>query len=87
MLTWGIVILVWILSAFAAGYVAGNKDRSVWTWLLLGLFFGVFALIAVSALEKKVPPTWTCPGCKRVNALTSNFCGYCGHARVLPAQS
>jgi hypothetical protein len=84
MLTWVIVSLLWILCAFAAGYMAGNKDRSVWTWFLLGIPFGLFALIAISALEKKAPPSWTCPNCKRVNALTSNFCGDCGHAQVRP---
>ncbi len=44
------MIVIWIASAVLCSYVAGQKRRDKVTWFLAGLFFGVFAIIAVVAV-------------------------------------
>jgi hypothetical protein len=47
-----LVLVVWAACGITCGYIAGEKGRSVGGWLALGLFAGVFALVAIAA----VPP-------------------------------
>ena len=43
----------WIVCAFYCGAVAGSKGHDYIPWFFGGLFFGVFALIAVAGLDDK----------------------------------
>ena len=48
-----ILVIGWIASAFYCGAVAGSKGHDYIPWFFGGLFFGVFALIAVAGLDDK----------------------------------
>jgi hypothetical protein len=43
-------LILWAACFVGSGYVASQKNRSVGGWLLLGFFFGIFALIFVALL-------------------------------------
>lgn len=45
-------LLFWILWAVCCGILANNKNRNVVEWSILGLLFGVFALIVIACLPK-----------------------------------
>lgn len=47
------VILIWIIIGFFTAMVAKSKGQNVGLWLILGLFFGIFALIAVALVQDK----------------------------------
>ena len=52
------VLLIWLACGILSAVVAESKGRSGLGWFLLGLVFGVFALLAsvgVSKLEKQNP--------------------------------
>lgn len=54
-----ILIVFWLICAGFAAYIADQKGRSSAGWFTLGLFFGVFALLAIAtvpALAKPVEP-------------------------------
>jgi predicted membrane channel-forming protein YqfA (hemolysin III family) len=46
-----ITIIIWMASIFGCYKLAVDKNRSVDGWLLLGVFFGVFALLVISILK------------------------------------
>ena len=48
-----IIVIFWIACAFYCGAVAGSKGHDPIPWFFGGLFFGVFALIAVAGLDDK----------------------------------
>mgnify|MGYP001265289092 FL=1 len=48
-----IIVIFWIACAFYCGAVAGSKGHDNIPWFFGGLFFGVFALIAVVGLDDK----------------------------------
>ena len=48
-----ILVIGWIVSAFYCGAVADSKGHDYIPWFFGGLFFGVFALIAVAGLDDK----------------------------------
>lgn len=43
-----IPIVVWIATAYFAGWLAYEKGRSVGNWVLLTLLFNIVALIAIA---------------------------------------
>jgi hypothetical protein len=43
-------IVIWILVIFASAKVAEKKGRRRWLWILLAIFFGPLALVAVALL-------------------------------------
>lgn len=47
------LLLLWIGSGVACGLLAKNKGRSVGGWVVAGLFFGLFALIALLVMKPK----------------------------------
>jgi hypothetical protein len=47
------LLLLWIASVVGCGFLAKNKGRSVGGWVVAGLFFGVFALIALAIMKSK----------------------------------
>ena len=46
------ILVMWLFSGFACSYIARSKDRSGVVWLILGLVFGLFAIITVGFTEK-----------------------------------
>jgi hypothetical protein len=44
-------IAAWVLFCFAAASMAKGKNRNVWLWIVLGLLFGPFALLAIGMLK------------------------------------
>lgn len=46
-----IVFAIWIGMAVGCAEVASKKNRSWTAWFVLGLFFGMFALLVASCLS------------------------------------
>ncbi len=46
-----IALTIWIASIFGCYKLAVDKNRSVDGWLLLGVFFGVIALVVIAILK------------------------------------
>ena len=46
-------IIIWALCAILCGVVANQKKLNVGLWAVLGLFFGVFAVIGVFVQKQK----------------------------------
>jgi nitrate reductase NapE component len=76
------VIVFWLVCAVVAAFIAYRKKRRVETWFFLGLFFGIFALIAVALVRSKSSLTWRCPICGAMNQEMSFFCYSCNTKRT-----
>jgi hypothetical protein len=48
------VFAAWLASGLFAGYRAFRKDRCGWCWVIGGVLFGPFALIAIAFVPPKV---------------------------------
>lgn len=46
-------VIVWIAFAVGCGFLAKKKGRGVGGWVVAGLFFGFFALIAIAIMKPK----------------------------------
>jgi len=44
--------ILWIMCGITAAVIATSKGRSFIGWLILGLLFGIFALVAVCAMPR-----------------------------------
>lgn len=45
-------LIIWTLLAVACYYVAKDKNRSGVAWGILGLLFGIFALVVIALLPR-----------------------------------
>lgn len=45
-----LMLVLWIASAFLCSYIAGQKNRARGPWFFAGLFFSLFAIIAIVAI-------------------------------------
>lgn len=77
-----LVIVFWSVCAILCAIIAYRKRRKVETWFFLGLFFGVFALVTISALRKLPDLTWRCPVCGSINQEMAFFCYSCNTKRT-----
>ena len=47
------LLIIWALFAGFTSYIASQKNRSALAWLFWGLFFGIFAMVAVIAVPAR----------------------------------
>lgn len=88
-LTIGMVVL-WVGCGVSSAVIAAAHGRDFFTWLALGVLFGVFALIVVVALPKpnanaaQSGPAGAgdkeCPKCHGHTIEWVRKCKHCGHA-------
>jgi hypothetical protein len=45
-----IIFVIYLHCAGFASYIASEKGRNPYSWFFLGLFFGIFALIAIASI-------------------------------------
>jgi hypothetical protein len=72
--------------AFLTALAAASRGRSSFGWFLLGLFFSLFALVAVLIMPtKKINPLAIslkthihCPDCKEFVLKEATICKHCG---------
>lgn len=81
---------LWIGFGVTSAVIAAAYGRNFFLWLVLGLLFGVFALVTVIALPKPAtaPVTSTavgaagdkqCPKCRGWTIEWARKCKHCGH--------
>jgi hypothetical protein len=83
----------WIACVVLSAVVAASKGRSIFGWLILGIFFGFFALIAVGFMPslKRDPMAPTpethvrCPDCRELVFMDAVKCKHCG-ATLIPSK-
>jgi ribosomal protein L32 len=86
-------LLIWVGFAVVSGVIASGKGRSGIGWFVLGVFFGIFALIAVAFLPSLRPEeaahqshplkaspvaTKACIDCGETILAAANVCKHCG---------
>ena len=47
------IVLFWCLCGFAAAYIASEKRRSVFNWLVAGFLFGPIGLLMIAAIPAR----------------------------------
>jgi cytochrome bd-type quinol oxidase subunit 2 len=86
--------ILWLGCAIFCWVVANSKGRFAGVWFLLGLVFGIFALIAVAALPSVLPPKDApnpkthvkCPDCRELVLKDANVCRHC-HCKLIPQKA
>lgn len=87
-------LFLWLGCAAPCWVVADNKGRFAGVWFLLGLAFGIFALIAIAVLPsvlaaKDAPHPRThvkCPDCREFVLRDAHVCRHC-RCKLVPQQS
>ncbi len=77
-----LIIVSWSVCAVLSAVIAYKKKRKVETWFLLGLFFGIFALIAIILIPGRPNLTWRCPVCGAMNQEMAFICYSCNTKRT-----
>jgi hypothetical protein len=80
-----IILLLWIGCAVACWVIANSKARLAGIWFLLGLVFGIFALIVITVLPSQArdpnapsPDTHVkCPDCREFVLKGASVCKHC----------
>lgn len=79
-----LIYLFWLGCAFLCWIVANSKARTAGIWLLLGLFLGPLALLAVGLMPSIAradgPTSRThvkCPDCRELVLKDANICKHC----------
>jgi hypothetical protein len=81
-------ILIAILFGLATGIIGRAKGSSFFIWLIVGLVFNVFALVAVIVYSgEREEPERRCPQCGKVEKLYVQVCTRCGTELYLPDPS
>lgn len=83
------LMFLWLGCAIAATWIGVAKGRSGFAWAILGLLFGLFALIVVACLPRisrgrPTPQTHVkCPDCKELVLKDARVCKHC-RCRLVP---
>jgi len=82
------LVFLWLGCAVAATWIGVAKGRSGLAWAMLGLLFGLFALIVVACLPRRIqgpaPETHVkCPDCKELVLREARVCKHC-RCRLVP---
>lgn len=80
-------LLVWLACGLFAAFIAKSKGRSFIGWLVLGVFFGIIALLAAGFLPKvknhsmpyRATKALRCPHCGGIIGQFMDICPNCGH--------
>ena len=85
------LFIFWLVCAFVAAAVASAKGRSVGGWFVIGLIFGIFAVIVVAVISSKKAPAVIvgsevatpethvrCPECRELVRNDARRCKHCG---------
>ena len=81
------LIFLWLASAGFCAWLGHVKDDDGISWSILGLLFGIIALIAIAGAPAK-PKRWErqCPECDESISVKALVCHWCG-ARQCDPQS
>lgn len=73
--------LIWVAFAIICAIIASNKNRSAVGWFILGLIFGIFALIVIACLSRLDVPMGAdsrkCPHCAETILKAAKICKHC----------
>jgi hypothetical protein len=74
-----IFILIWLACGVICGFIAQSKHRNVPGWVILGLCFGIFAIIIVAVLPNSAfADGGRCPYCAGPLYRDAIVCQSCG---------
>lgn len=74
-----ILLVIWLAFAAICAVVAENRGHNRTSWLILGFFFGVFALIGLLLQPPGHHGQKTCPRCAELVKSEASVCRFCGH--------
>lgn len=86
-----VFIFIWLAFAFVTAIAAPSRGRSGGNWFILGLLFGVFALVALlvgpplkAGVGEPTPDTHLqCPDCAELVRKEACICKHCG-CKLIP---
>jgi len=74
------LVLLWGACSIICAALASRSGRDTTAWFFLGLIFGLFAVLAILLLPKKLPRDQkTCPMCAEAVKSEALVCRFCGH--------
>ena len=80
------LLVGWVAIALLTADIAGAKRRTWFLWLIAGMVFGIFGLLAVIGMPTKKPSRKQqlasgkmreCPACREVIHAQANKCPHC----------
>ena len=92
-----LILIYSVLCCALCYFIAQQKERHTGVWLLLGFFFGIFAVIIVAFIPKKsaqenqedqlvkftLGGSWFCPNCNQTNSPNVWECYNCHYHLAL----
>ena len=78
----GMIFLWCVGGALVTGFLAANKGRSIFGWLVLGAMFGIFATIVLAFLSPNTDGEnfVKCPQCAEAIKAEAQVCKHCGNS-------